>query len=115
MIIKALFIILLLMCVGVQGMFIYLLGGYDPHELNKLLRMWESFGVEIVPYTAFMLSITQAKAIWLIPKLNLIIGGMAIIKKEWHIGLLVLVLSFFIALAFVWAIYSPAMMISISG
>ncbi|STZ08791.1 Uncharacterised protein [Moraxella caprae] len=56
--------------------------------------MWESFGVEIVPYTAFMLAITQAKAIWLIPKLNLIIGVMAIIKKEWHIGLLVLVLLF---------------------
>ncbi|STY93620.1 Uncharacterised protein [Moraxella bovis] len=29
MIIKAIFILLLLICVGVQGVFIYLLGGYD--------------------------------------------------------------------------------------
>lgn len=52
MIIKALFIILLLICVGVQGMFIYLLGGYDPHELNKLLRMWESFGIALYGFYA---------------------------------------------------------------
>ncbi|MFB2538358.1 MULTISPECIES: hypothetical protein [unclassified Acinetobacter] len=46
--------------------------------------------------------------------LNLIIGSLVIVKKGWRIGLLVILLSFLIALAFVWAIYAPAMMISMS-
>lgn len=72
MIVKIILCLLLIVFVGIQCFFIYWLGGYNPSMLNELLRLWESFGTKIIPYTAFILSISKFKIIWLIPKLNLI-------------------------------------------
>lgn len=114
MIVKVLLALLLLGFIGVQCLFIFWLGGYYPKMLNQVLDLWEAFDVKIIPYTAFMLSISKTKAIWLLPKFNLIIGLWVIIKKEWYIGLLMVILSFVIAMAFVLAIYNPSMMIKLS-
>lgn len=114
MAIKIILSLLLLVFVAIQCIFIYWLGGYNPKELTKLLDLWQSFGVEITPYTAFILSIAKIKAVWLIPKFNIILGGWLIFKKEWYVGLLAVLLSLIVAMAFVLAVYNPKMMISLS-
>lgn len=114
MAIKIMLSLLLLVFVAIQCAFIYWLGGYNPKELTKLLDLWQSFGVERTPYTNFIIVIAHFKAIWLMPICHLIGGFWLIIKKEWYVGLLVILLSLIVAMAFVLAVYNPKMMISLS-
>lgn len=114
MAIKIMLSLLLLVFVAIQCVFIYWLGGYNPKEFTKLLDLWQSFGVEIIPYTHLIILIAHMKAIWLMPICHLIGGFWLIIKKEWYVGLLAVLLSLMTAIIFVLAVYNPKMMISLS-
>lgn len=112
MVAKVFLSLILLILIAVQCFFIHWLGGYDPKELNRLLQLWQDFGVEIVPYTAFMLEATKKEVIWLIPIIEVIASLGIITTNNWYVKILTPLIVFVITIAVVFAVYNPQMMVN---
>lgn len=112
MIIKVILAVVLLVAVIGQCLLIYWLGGYNPTELNKLLSLWQSFGIELTSYTTFVLSISQSALMWLAPMLSLLVGMWTIIKQNLVWAVLAVVGAFLLMAMLAWAVYNPQMMVS---
>lgn len=107
MAIKIILSLLLLSFIAIQCFFIYLLG-----YTSVIVDLWRSFDMAVMPYTDFMIRLAKSHWIWVIPMTNLIIGVWLIIKANWKMALLPILLALILMMMWVMAVYSVSLIVN---